>query len=233
MSVPRGARYEHVAFDLDGTLVDTRADLAAATNHVRASFDLPPIPPHSVYRLVGEGARRLVERALGGSRATLVDEGVRRFLAFYGAHLLDRTVLYPGMHDALDALAEGGIRLSVLTNKPEGLSRTILDGLGVAPYFRGIVGGDSLPSRKPDPAGFRHLCQLAATPPERGLLVGDSPIDVATAANAGADFCGVAWGLDPDGLRAAGPPHVVESAPALVSFILDGQARGGRARSVS
>jgi phosphoglycolate phosphatase len=229
-----GVRYEHVAFDLDGTLADTRADLAAATNHVLRSFGLAEIPPRSVYALVGEGARRLVERALGPERAAWVDEGVGRFLDYYGAHLLDTTTLYPGVPDALDALAAKGIVLSILSNKPEGLSRTVLHGLGVIGRFRAIVGGDSLPTRKPHPAGLESLARLTVTPLDAMLLVGDSPVDVATAANAGTDFCGVAWGLDPDALRAAQPACVVASPGALVALVADGQSvRGARVSNVS
>ena len=122
-------RYDHVAFDLDGTLVDSRADLAAATNHVLRSFGLEQIPPASVYALVGEGARRLVERALGPERAALADEGVRRFLTHYREHLLDATRPYDGVEEALGRLGEAGVVLSVLSNKPEGLSRALLGGI--------------------------------------------------------------------------------------------------------
>ncbi len=227
-------RYEHVAFDLDGTLADTRADLAAATNHVLRSFGLPEIPPRSVYALVGEGARRLVERALGPPRAHDVDEGVCRFLDYYAAHLLDATALYPGVANALDALAAAGVTLSVLSNKPEGLSRAVLDGLAVTRRFRAVIGGDSLPTRKPHPAGLVALARLTATPADAMLLVGDSPIDVATAANAAVDFCGVGWGLDPAALRATRPACVVETADALVALVVGTHAvRGGRASTVS
>jgi phosphoglycolate phosphatase len=227
-------RHPHVAFDLDGTLADTRADLAAATNHVLRSFGMAEIPPRSVYALVGEGARRLVERALGPAYADRVDDGVARFLDYYAAHLLDATTLYPGVAEALDALAAHGVVLSILSNKPEGLSRAVLEGLGVTARFRAIIGGDSLPTRKPHPAGLASLCRLTGTPPDAMLLVGDSPIDVATAANAGTAFCGVGWGLDPDALRAAHPPCMVESPDALVALVADAQGfRGGRARSVS
>src|SRR5262249_54542999 len=156
-----------------------------------------------VYELVGEGARRLVERAIGPERGELVDEGVARFLAYYRVHLLDATVLYPGIGDVLDTLGALGVTLSVLTNKPQDLSRMLLVGLGVAARFRAVVGGDSLPRRKPDPLGLRHLAGLTATPASRMLLVGDSAVDVATARAGGVAFCGVGWGIDPAALRAA------------------------------
>jgi len=227
-------RYAHVAFDLDGTLIDSRADLAAATNHVLRTFGLPEIPPRSVYELVGEGARRLVERALGPARAADVDEGVRRFLDFYGEHLLDATVLYPGVTDALDVLAAAGVALTVCSNKPEGYSRTVLAGLGVLTRFRALIGGDSLSTRKPDPSGMAEL--MRATGADRGatLLVGDSHVDVATAANAGVAFCGVAWGLDPERLRACNPALVIESMDELVAIVLGDQtSRTGRASTAS
>ena len=224
MSCRSALRYDHVAFDLDGTVIDSRADLAGATNHVLRSFALAEIPPRSVYALVGEGARRLVERALGDADAERVDEGVRRFLAYYGAHLLDATVLYPGMADALAVLASAGVAMTVLSNKPEGYGRAILDGLGVASRFQAIIGGDTLPTRKPDPAGLEHLARLTGTAPERTLLVGDSPVDVATARNGGIDFCGVGWGLDPDRLRAVHPAPIVATAAELVAFVAGDQS---------
>jgi phosphoglycolate phosphatase len=227
-------RYAHVAFDLDGTLIDSRADLAAATNHVLRTFGLPEIPPQSVYALVGEGARRLVERALGPARAADVDEGVRRFLDFYGEHLLDATVLYPGVAAALATLDGAGIALTVCSNKPEGYSRRILEGLGVLTTFRALIGGDTLPTRKPDPTGMADLMRVTQTTPDATLLVGDSYVDVATAANAGVDFCGVAWGLDPERLRAARPAIVVESMDALVGIVRGDQSRRtGRASTAS
>ena len=219
MSGAARRRFEHVVFDLDGTLVDTGPDLVAATNHVRASFGLPPLPPSAVYPLVGEGARRLVERALGASDATQVDEGVRRFLDYYEVHLLDATVLYPGIANALDCLAARGVVLSVLTNKPERLSRRILDGLGIGDRFVTTIGGDTLPTRKPDPAGIARIRADRGNAGERLLLVGDSVVDLATAAAAGIDFCGVAWGFAPAALRAARPQNLVEDAAELVELV--------------
>jgi len=213
-------RYEHVAFDLDGTLIDSRADLAAATNHVLRSFGLPEIPPESVFALVGEGARRLVERALGPDRRALVDEGVVRFLEHYRAHLLDATDLYPGVRDALAALAHRGVALSVLSNKPADLSEQVLAGLGIRALLGEVIGGDSLPTRKPDPEGLERLRRRTGTARERMLLVGDSAVDVATAAAAGTAFCGVSWGLDPRALRAAAPSLVVDDPAALVALVL-------------
>src|SRR5262249_10535208 len=134
---------------------------------------------------VGDGVRALLERALGGADAKeVVDRAMAAFLQHYGAHLLDSTALYPGIRELLDALRHRGVTLSVLSNKPEDLVRRIVDGLGIASCFLAVLGGDSLPTRKPDPAGVHHLLAAAGVTPSQGLLVGDSPIDRDTAAAA-------------------------------------------------
>lgn len=189
---------------------------------MRRTFRLGPLAPESVFDMVGEGARRLVERALGPERAELVDEGVARFLAYYREHLLDATRFYPGVEDALSALRDAGVALSVLTNKPADLSHAILAGLGATDRFVAVIGGDSLPTRKPDPAGLHRLRALTATPRERTLLVGDSRVDVDTATAAGVSFCGVGWGLDPATLRAARPERMI-AAPGELRQVVAGR----------
>ncbi len=217
-----GPRYRHVCFDLDGTLVDSRADLAGSINEVLAALGRPRLPPERVQGFVGDGARRLVERALGaGASPALIEDALDRFLAHYGEHLLDRTRTYPGVPALLDALGAWGVVLSVLSNKPEGMSRAIVDGLGIGQRFRAVVGGDSLPTRKPDPAGVEHLLRLCGTPRHAMLLVGDSGIDVRTARAADVAFCGVAWGLTPASMHAEHPARVIEH-PADLLLVVDG-----------
>jgi phosphoglycolate phosphatase len=211
--------FEHVAFDLDGTLVDSRADLAAAVNYVMRRLGLPEVPPPRLYTYVGEGARVLVERALGPAHRDRLEEGVALFMPWYAEHLLDATRPYPGMVEALAALAERGAALSVLTNKPVAMSRAILDGLGLSARFVDVIGGDSLPTRKPDPAGLKRLRAATGTARDRMLLVGDSAIDVRTARAGGVAFCGVAWGLAPDALRAAAPERTIAHPAELVAVV--------------
>jgi phosphoglycolate phosphatase len=218
----RGVVYEHVAFDLDGTLVDSRADLAGAVNHVLRALGLPDQPPETLYGYVGEGARMLVQRALGPTHEDRLDEAVALFMAHYGAHLLDATRPYPGIVEVLAALEARAVALSVLSNKPEAMSRSILEGLGLAHRFVGVVGGNSLPSRKPDPAGLEHLRALTGTPRERMLLVGDSAVDVRTARAAEVAFCGVAWGLSPEALAAARPERTIEHPAELLAVVEGG-----------
>jgi len=216
VTVAAGVVYEHVAFDLDGTLVDSRADLAGAVNHVLRTLGLSERPPETLYGYVGEGARMLVERSLGAAHVDRLDVALALFMERYA------TRPYPGIVEVLAALEARGVAASVLSNKPEAMSRTILEGLDLAHHFVGIVGGNSLPSRKPDPAGLDHLRGLTATPRERTLLVGDSRIDVLTARAANVAFCGVAWGLSPETLAAAQPGRIIEHPAELIGVVEKG-----------
>jgi phosphoglycolate phosphatase len=217
MSLP----IEHVILDLDGTLIDSRADLAAAVNHVLRTLGLEQLRPETVYRYVGNGARVLVERALGQERNELWDRGVAEFLAHYREHLLDHTHLCPGMGDVLSSLAERHVAVSVLTNKPEALSLQILDGLDVRDRLVGVIGGDTLPVRKPDPAGVFQLLRCTNTTPDRAVFVGDSSVDLQTARAAAVRFCGVGWGFNPEDLAGEGIP-CVRDAGELGRLILGG-----------
>ena len=215
-------RFDVVLLDLDGTLLDTRRDLVASTNHVRATFGLPPLDAHAVERLVGHGARVLVERALGAERARVHEEGVRRFLEHYEEHCLDHTRPYPGMAELVDSLSARGVRFAVITNKPERLSRKILAGLGLVDGMVAVIGGDTFPERKPHPRGVEHVLERCAADRSRALMVGDSAVDVETARAAGIAMCGVMWGFDPESLRATKLELVAADAAELGRIILEG-----------
>lgn len=212
-------RFAHVVFDLDGTLVDSGADLAAAANHVLRSLGRAALPTSTLVGYVGDGARMLVARALGGEGD--VDDALARFLTYYGRHLLDATRAHRGVPELLAALAARGVVIDVLTNKPAAMSAAILEGIGLRGYVREVLGGDSLASRKPDAAGLDRLCRSANVPRERVLLVGDSPVDLETARAGRVAFCGVTWGLAPERLRAAAPPCLVDDPAALGRLVLD------------
>jgi phosphoglycolate phosphatase len=217
--------YDHIVFDLDGTLVDSLADLTAAVNHVRRGVGLPPLPPDRIATYVGEGVRVLVRRALGPRGGPGLAEGLASFMTYYGRHLLDHTQPYPGIVAALAGLAARGVTLSVLSNKPAALSRTIVSGLRLSRYFRAVLGGDSCAMRKPDRAGLERLRTRAGTPPARMLLVGDSAIDLRTARAGGVAFCGVAWGFNHAALRAAAPERIIAHPGELLALV-DGERRG-------
>lgn len=184
-----------LVFDLDGTLIDSRRDITTAVNRTRSEYGLPPIPLEAVVTMVGEGARLLVERALGpGFPPEKIDEALVRYHGHYSQVCLDETRPYPGVEEMLAALAER-YPLALLSNKGEGFSRRILDGLSLARYFREVLGGDSLPTRKPDPAGLHRLAERLGFPIERLMLVGDTWVDAETAHNAGCAFALVEWGF--------------------------------------
>jgi phosphoglycolate phosphatase len=184
-----------LVFDLDGTLIDSRRDITTAINRMRAELSLPPLALATVITMVGEGARLLVERALGpGFSPAQVDAALARYLQLYEDVCLDETRAYPGIEEMLAVLA---VRypLALLSNKGEALSRKILDGLGLSRFFREILGGDSLPTRKPDPSGLLVLAGRLGVPLDHLLLVGDTWIDAETAHNAGSPFALVEWGF--------------------------------------
>jgi phosphoglycolate phosphatase len=184
-----------LVFDLDGTLIDSRRDITTAINRMRAGYGLPPLSLEQVVRMVGEGARVLIERAVGGELpASEIEPALRRYLAYYDEVLLDTTRAYEGVPEMLAELA-GAYPVALLSNKGEGPSRRILEGLGLASFFRLILGGDSLPSRKPDPAGLRLAAERLGVEPEELLLIGDTRIDALTARNAGSRFGLVLWGF--------------------------------------
>jgi len=229
------ARFAHLAFDLDGTLVDTSADIAAALNVALTAVGREPLPVGDVVLHVGEGARRLVEQALGAADVALVDRATTLFLDHYARHVLDVSRPYPGIVEALAALAEAGSVCTVLSNKPEALTRAIVSGLGLSRFVAAVIGGDSLPVRKPDPRGLWELCTLVGVVPAATLVVGDSLIDAATARAAGAAFCGVAWGFGRDALEQAAIAPLLQRPGDLVTFVAgerpaDG-AQAGRAGS--
>ncbi|MGE0825420.1 MAG: phosphoglycolate phosphatase [Candidatus Binatia bacterium] len=213
-------RFAHVIFDLDGTLVDTKEDLAVATNAMLAALGLSQLSLEQVTSYVGNGARVLVERALGPSHTDLVSQGVTLFMEYYQIHLLERTRPYPGIVPILTEARENGITLSVLTNKPVAVSRTILAGLSFAEFFAAIVGGDTLAVRKPHPQGVRYLQQHTGIPLAETLLVGDSRVDIETGQAAGVPTCGVTWGFDAQAVLAQPPEFVVDTPEELGRLML-------------
>lgn len=194
-----------IVFDLDGTLVDSRRDLADAANALIVERGGQPQPEDAVGRMVGEGAAMLVQRALGAAGLPVDAAALPRFLELYDDRLLNTTVAYDGIPQALDALS-GKAALAVLTNKPGGPSRRILDALGLSPRFTDTIGGDSAFPRKPDPSSLRHLMAAHGAGPSTTVLVGDSWVDYETARAAGAGICLVRYGfgyqsVDPSRLR--------------------------------
>jgi len=214
------ARVRAVAFDLDGTLVDSRRDLADAVNRMRAELGLAPLAVDVVLSMVGAGARNLVRRALGGEPAPeTFERGFAAFLRHYDAVCTCQTRPFPGVEAMLAALP-GGLPLAVVTNKPERFSRRIVAHLGWEGRFVDIVGGDTLPTRKPAPDGLLRVAARCAAEPRELLFVGDSAIDAAAADAAGCALVLAAWGFaGADERRALGARNWIERPERLDAFV--------------
>jgi phosphoglycolate phosphatase len=199
-----------VAFDLDGTLADTAPDLTAALNHSLTVLGRATVPEASVRHMVGHGARALLEKGLaatGTMTPELVDEGFPIFLDYYGAHIADHSCPFPGLERALDELAAMDVKLAVCTNKLESLSRDLIDAFGWQGRFASLVGGDTLPVRKPDPAPLFEA--IARAGGGRAAFIGDSITDTDTARNAGLPCIAVTFGF-------SDRPHDQLGATALI-----------------
>lgn len=212
-----------VMFDLDGTLVDSVPDLAAAVDKTLHELGRPPAGVNQVRDWVGNGARVLVRRALaGGLEHAHVDDAqaeqaLELFMQHYAAnHAL--TQVYSGVKPTLDWLREQQVELAIVTNKPERFVAPLLDEKGLGGYFRWIVGGDTLPQQKPDPAALRHVLRLARVEPAQALFIGDSRNDVRAAKAAGVPCVALSYGYN------HGRP-IAEEHPAQVLDCLSGLLR--------
>ena len=185
-----------VVFDLDGTLIDSRRDLADAANALIVERGGAPLEVDRIASMVGEGAAKLVMRAMKAANLTRddLDAALARFLELYDERLLAHTRLYDGTRDMLEAL-RARATLAVLTNKPQRPTERILDGLGIAPFFTHVVGGDTAHGRKPDPAGLRYLMSAVGAAVDGTTMIGDSAIDLRTARAAGVRCCLVRYGF--------------------------------------
>ncbi len=211
-----------LVFDLDGTLVDSRRDLADAANALIVERGGTPLPVDDIAAMVGEGAALLVRRALAAAnvRRDDLEPALVRFLELYDERLLAHTRLYDGTRDALDALRQR-TPLAVLTNKPQRHTERLLAGIGIAAYFRWVIGGDTPHGRKPDPAGLVYLMEMADATPDDTVMVGDSAIDLRTARAAGVRCCLVRYGF---GFRTAADQVaeadlVIDQPTALLDII--------------
>ena len=203
-------QFDLIVFDLDGTLVETREDLARSVNCALESEGLPIQPMETVVRFVGDGALKLVQRSVG---AGLPDETCQKvlasFLDHYLGHCTDHAECYPGVLEVLPMLAPA--RLCVLTNKPIAPTRKILDKLALGSYFEDVIGGDGDLGRKPDPAAILSLIAKSKTSPGRTLLVGDTSVDVLTARNCGCQGAGGQVGFRPGDFINYPPDYLLSS----------------------
>jgi phosphoglycolate phosphatase len=210
-----------LVFDLDGTLIDSKLDLVLSVNATLNHMGRDPIPHEDIGNYVGRGAGVLIHRALGpGATEEDAAKGLEYFLAYYRAHMLDNTVTYPGVREALELLKHNS--MAVLTNKPVRFSQAIISGLGLAPYFRYVYGGNSFETKKPDPFGMNKLLRGFGAEPCEAMIVGDSDVDVMTARNSGAWSCGVTYGLGLESLRACSPDLMLDNLVDLAPHLSNG-----------
>jgi len=210
-------------FDLDGTLIDSKLDLAHAVNATLAHMGMPALEHERVYSYVGNGAPVLIRRALGDEATEhQVEEALEFFLEYYREHPLDFTRLYPGVRESLERLWQAGKQMAVLTNKPVRISRAILVGLRAQDFFFQIYGGNSFEFKKPHPVGVEALMRETGIGRDATLMVGDSGVDVETARNAGIACCGVTYGFQPETLVDPAPDKLVDRMEELADWVLAG-----------
>jgi phosphoglycolate phosphatase len=207
-------------FDLDGTLIDSKLDLAHAVNAALEHLGLPRLTLERIASYVGNGAPILMRRAIGPEASEEeVARGLTYFMQYYRDHMLDYTTLYPGVRETLDLLRGRGAQMAVLTNKPVGLSKAIVAGLGLDGHFFQVYGGNSFEQKKPHPVGIEILMSEAGATPGKTMMVGDSSVDVQTARNAGTQSCGVTYGFQPETLAATPPDFLIDRMDQLPGIL--------------
>ena len=221
-------RVRLLIFDLDGTLVDSRLDLANSVNAMLEHFGRPTLPCDVIAGYIGDGAPMLVRRSLGDpDDEAFLQEALGYFLQWYRAHKLDNTYVYAGIQEALAAIqtARNGVKpleMAVLTNKPVNPSRAIVEALGLGGFFPRVYGGNSFHTKKPDPLGARTLLEETGARPEEAVMIGDSEIDVLTGRNAGLWTVGVTYGFAPHTLQTVPPDVLLDKPEELAQLFTSG-----------
>lgn len=218
-------------FDLDGTLVDSRIDLANSVNAMLRHYGKPELPNDLIASYIGNGAPMLVRRSLGDpDDESFLQEALLYFMTYYREHKLDTTYVYRGIKEALDAIQNSrngaaAPAMAVLSNKPVGPSRAIVEALGLGQYFFQVYGGNSFHTKKPDPAGVQALLEESGARAGETVIIGDSDVDIITARNAGAYSVGVTYGLAPHTLEDAPPDVLIDHPEELATVLSDRRDR--------
>ncbi|MBI1761234.1 MAG: phosphoglycolate phosphatase [Acidobacteria bacterium] len=217
-------KFRCLLFDLDGTLVDSRADITNSLNLTLAELGRPTLPAETVRLFIGEGVRLLLERALRATQSaevqsSEVEHALKIYQRHYHAHLLDQTKLYPEVTETLASL--NALPKAIVTNKPFAFTQPLLDGLGIAQYFRVVFGGDSLPERKPSPLMLLEAARHCEVEPAECLMIGDSWIDVEAGRKAGMKTAGYVSGFrGRTELEAAGANYLIERFSEITALVL-------------
>jgi phosphoglycolate phosphatase len=212
-----------IVFDLDGTLIDTAPDLIDTLNVVFAREGLPPVPYQTARNLIGGGARAMIARGIEAEGRVLDPPKIEKmfddFIAYYSAHVADRSQPFPGLIDALDELAAGGHRFAVCTNKLEGLSVLLLNKLKLADRFDAICGQDTFGIQKPDPEILRRTIAAAGGNPQRSIMIGDSETDIRTARAARVPIIAVDFGYSERPVSEFKPDRIISNFAQLSGAI--------------
>ena len=216
-----GISADLIIFDLDGTLIDSSQDIAWSADRTLESMGYAGKDPSQIVGHIGWGVKPLLEKLMPEETPERITEARLKFLEIYGEHLVVETTLYPGVVEVLDQFTRAGKKLAIVTNKPEGLAAGILEVMKLGGYFRLLLGGDSLPNRKPHPETIEKVIKELGGAPDRTIGVGDSPVDCEAAMGAGAYAIGAAYGFRGRGeLEAAGCDIIIEDFFSLKSVIL-------------
>ncbi len=208
-----------IIFDLDGTLVDTSRDISAAINHVRKNYGLMELAVHEVIGCVGSGVTKLIEMAVLPDSDVDPDILRTELLSYYGDHILEESVPYPGITSLLEELA-GNYRLAVATNKPLALTLKIIKGLGLEKVFSTIAAPETTGKGKPDPGMLEHISEKLQIGPTETIMIGDSPVDINAARNFGCTACAVSWGYNlPEILHETKPDFMIHSPIDLLDYL--------------
>ena len=211
--------FDLLIFDLDGTLIDYRKDIAGSINRMLAALNLPPKEESLIATYVGNGVANLIRHSLGEGYEKLSGRALKIFKHDYDAHLLDYTRLYPDVSNVLEKL--GAVPKAVITNKPLSFSEKILKGLSVRGHFNFVLGGDMAFPKKPAPESVLHLMKEARqSRKDKVLIVGDSCLDIQTGKNAGIKTCAVTYGFGArHELEAAKPDYVIDKFEGILEII--------------
>lgn len=227
------SRFSAIAFDLDGTLIDSVPDVARSLNLTLAAFDRPALDAAQVRALVGDGATALLRDAWAAGGATLDDDRLpavlARYLGFYDGLEVDPAVVYPGVRETLALLAGRGLRLGLCTNKPSRITLKLLDALGLAPLFAVVACGDALPFRKPDPAHLAWTLERMGAVPQEAAMVGDNRHDMTVARALDMPAIAVSYGYPRMPLAELGADVIIDRIADLPAVLdrLDADAHDG------
>jgi 2-phosphoglycolate phosphatase len=210
-----------VVFDLDGTLIDSSRDITAAVNATRKFFGLEPLTVHEVIGCIGSGVTTLIEKSIFSGGVTDMAKAREVLIKHYTEHLLEETVVYPGIAALIEEL-RGKYNLAIATNKPLNLTIETIKGIGLKEAFGAIGAPETTGQPKPETGMLEHISSEFATNPEETMMVGDSPVDIEVAKNFGCKACAVTWGYNvPEVLHGLKPDHVIHEPLDLLSYLSD------------